>query len=196
MQNIPPTTPELIERLKKILHVTSDGEVADALSINRPSLVMKKARNTSILNEVVALAHHKNLDLNKLLLSGSDQDAAGDDNEHVSLPDNNGTVAPEIRLCKKYLQEMGLDSESLIAIRKTPLHIHIVDTRHNKITETGIYAVSTVNGVFLKSATTRLDGSVIFPSDTPKIPAEHVVKEEVEHLNIIGRSVLVVGPPE
>ncbi|ANA41747.1 hypothetical protein A2G06_16530 (plasmid) [Geobacter anodireducens] len=188
------TTTELVDRLKEILGVKSDGEVADSLSISRASLSMKKARNSSILNEVLCLAQRKNIDLNRLLL-GIESTHKGT-SDIVTLRDEKGNDVHEIHPGRKFLESRNLAPDALIVIRQDNGNLHLVDTSVQKITNAGIYAIATENGILLKRATIRLDGSVLFPSQTPGIPPEQIQKSEVVNLQIIGRSALMLAPPE
>lgn len=183
-----PTTAEIVERLKSQFGVNTEGEVADMLFLSRAALSMKKSRNSSILNEVLCLAHEKGIDLNRLLL--------GKETEWITLRNDNGAEVHEIQISKKYLDELTLDLNTLIVVRQGTTRMHIIDTTVTKINSDGIYAISTENGTLLRRATVRLDGSVIFPSSSADIPPEHIDKANVNDLNIIGRTVLILTPPE
>lgn len=183
-----PTTTEIVERLKIHFGVNTEGEVADMLLLSRAALSMKKSRNSSILNEVLCLAHKKGIDLNRLLL--------GKEAEWITLRSDNGSEVQEIQISKKYLKDLSLDPSTLIVVRQGITGMHLIDTTVTKITSDGIYAISTENGTVLRRATIRLDGSVIFPSNSAVIPPEHIDKATVNDLSIVGRAVLVLTPPE
>lgn len=183
-----PTTAEIVERLKSQFGVNTEGEVADMLSLNPATLSMKKSRNSSILDEVLCLAHEKGIDLNRLLL--------GKKTEWITLRNDKGAEVQEIQISKKYLDELALDPNTLIVVRQGIAKMYLIDTTVTKITSDGIYAISTENGVLLKRATIRLDGSIIFPSSSNDIPPEHIDKPNVNDLNIVGRAVLILTLPE
>lgn len=186
------TTTELIERLKKLLGVKSDGEVADRLSISRAALSMKKVRNSPILNEVLSLAQREYIDLNWLLLGNEPvQVIGGDAGDLVTLSDEKGREVSEFKPSSKYLQSRNLDPGSLVVVRHENGDLSLVDTQVSKITIAGIYAISTDDTVLLRRATMRLDGSILFPSKTPDIPPEQIDKSAANKLRILGRVALV-----
>ncbi|MRR08411.1 MAG: hypothetical protein EG828_16125 [Deltaproteobacteria bacterium] len=186
------TTTELIERLKKLLGVKSDGEVADRLSISRAALSMKKVRNSPILNEVMHLAREQCIDLNWLLLGAEPVHVIrGGVEDAVLLRDEKGREVSELKPSSKYLQSRNLDPGSLVVVRHENGDLSLVDTRVNKITTAGIYAISTGDSVLLRRATMRLDGSILFPSKTPDIPPEQIDRSAAEKLLVLGRVALV-----
>lgn len=186
-----PTTAEIIDRLKSALGVSTDTEVAESLSITPNTLAVKKTRNSSILDEVLHLAQRENIDLNGLLLSVPKKAKY-----NIILQDEKGSKVDEIRLSKQYMQSVGLVPESLLVFKQENGDLHIVDTRVQKIIASGIYAISTDNGTLLKRAILRLDGSVVFPNTSPKNPEERLEKSDVSKLRIIGRTALMLAPPD
>jgi hypothetical protein len=186
------TTTEIIERLKDVLNVKSDGEVADFLRIKRPALSMKKIRNSSIVDDVLHLAQRMELDLNQILIKDSKAFP-------VFFRDESGNKTNEIHLSRAFLEARGLDPESLIVINQEGQlfdNLHLVDTRVTRINSDGIYAIATENNVLLKQATIRLDGSILFPSRIPEIPAENIDKSSAKTLHVVGRTVLMLAPPD
>ena len=184
------TTTELVDRLKAILKIKSEQELAEYLSMSPSSLSMRKSRNGSILQEVLLLAKQKNLDLNGLLLGREE------DTDLVTLHDEKGVKARDIFFRKKFFESRNLNPDTLFVFRQENGNIHFVDSSINKITTPGIYLINTENGALLKHATIRLDGSILFPSHTDVIPAEVIEKTEVPNLQIIGRSVLTLAPTD
>lgn len=199
----------IIEKIKDIIskeigdRKVLNKDVAKVLGITPENLSILKSRNRVPYEEVLYFCAKKRISINWMLFE-QDVDYIKDQTEKFSTVRyfrdinasagggafNNDEEAEELYIDTKLISGEHIDAINVTGDSMEPLikdgSIIFIDRDETRISNGGIFVISTPHGVFVKRINLRIDGTVELISENTIYPIERIASEEIQ---VVGKVV-------
>lgn len=202
----------MVDRMKMVVGVTKDVELADALGVSRSQVAVWKIRDRMPLSECVTLAEQHKVSLDWLILGraqpgieepeltlhGVDSPAGPDAYKEIPAFDlaaflDDGKPQLALRLPCEWLRDAGICENDLFALRMqgnsmAPTiasgDVLLVDRAEREID--GVYIVRFADSIRVRRVQRMHDGALKLINDNPSYPFETLDADQAEQIEFIG----------
>ncbi len=204
---------QIINRMKSVLGVSMDKEVAEYFDIKQASVTNWRKRGTIPIEQCIQLSLQKGVTLDWLLLGHgegeiSDEAAAyAVDNEYTEVPlydieasAGNGSlfdhelIESYLKFRNDWLTREGLQKKNLVAIRVSGDSMDgtlsdgdavLIDTSRKK--PDGVFVIRIGDSLRIKRLQKLTNGSLLVSSDNDMYRSEEIPMENLDQVEIIGQ---------
>lgn len=210
---------EIIERLKDVLSADGkngkifDKDVADALDLTQANFATMKNRNKIPFSNILDFCALKKISINWLLYNQNPNSLIDSTDRYwikyypqVNVSAGGGAYENEddyekIELPEYFVNFLGgeknlknIDAINVVGDSMEPTlnndNIIFVDKSNTSISREGIYAFTTIHGLFVKRIQKRVDGKLDIISDNKDYPKQVLGSNEI---NVLGKVVSSYG---
>ncbi len=206
---------EIIEKLKDVLSTDGkigkvfDKDVATALGLSQVNFATMKNRNKIPYDKILDFCALKKISINWLLYNQNPNSLLDSTDKYwikyfpaVNVSEGGGAYEDEdsyekLEVPPYFINMLGgeknlknIDAINVVGDSMEPTlnsdNIIFLDTSKQDFAKEGIYAFTTIHGLFVKRIQRRVDGKLDIISDNKEYPAQIIAKNELE---ILGKVV-------
>lgn len=204
---------QIINRMKSVLGVSMDKEVAEYFEIKQASVTNWRKRGTIPVDQCMQMAARKGVSLDWLIMGEGDDRLGEPVADYSSDPDydeipvydieasagagslfDHELITSYLKFRKDWLTREGLHASNLVAIRvagdsmdSTLSEGDTVLIDRSRTKPDGVFAIRIGDALRIKRLQKMTDGTLRVSSDNPVYQPEHIHPENLNQVEIVGQ---------